>query len=124
MSYYSIQKSSPIYIFHCVIFFLLTFGFGYLPAIEPITPLGMKTLGIFLGLLYGWSFVDMFWTSLIGLLATGLTGAMTVNTAISVGFGSNITQMVLFCAVFSAYLSTVGFTEYLAYWFKIGRAHV
>lgn len=129
MSNDRIQKSSPIYIFHCVIFFLLTFGFGYLPAIEPITPLGMKTLGIFLGLLYGWSFVDMFWTSLIGLLATGLTGAMTVNTAISVGFGSNITQMVLFCAVFSAYLSTVGFTEYLAYWFisrkfAVGRPYV
>ena len=43
-------KRSPWYIFHVVVFLLITFGFGYLPTFAMITPLGMKVLGAFLGL--------------------------------------------------------------------------
>lgn len=117
------------YVINSVIVIALMLFFGYLPAPAPITPLGMRLLGIFLGLLWGWSFVDMFWTSLLGLLATGLSGYMTVTAAIATGFGSTITQMVLFACAFSAYLSSIGFTNYLAYWFisrkiTVGRPYV
>ena len=43
--------------FHVVITALIMFGFGFLPAPEPVTPVGMKMLGVFLGLIYGWSLV-------------------------------------------------------------------
>lgn len=39
----------------------LMLGFGYLPPLAPITPLGMQILGIFLGMVYGWIFVGIPW---------------------------------------------------------------
>ncbi len=38
------------HILHIVIFFLLTFGIGFLPPVG-ITPMGMNILGVFLGML-------------------------------------------------------------------------
>ena len=37
----------PGYFINSIIGLALIFGFGFLPAIEPLTPLGMKLLGIF-----------------------------------------------------------------------------
>ena len=37
------------YYIHVAISLLLMLGFGHLPPIEPLTPFGMKALGIFLG---------------------------------------------------------------------------
>ena len=38
------------------------FGFGgELPPVEPLTALGMRLIGIILGLLYGWIFIDIVW---------------------------------------------------------------
>lgn len=67
-------KRSPWYIFHVVVFLLITFGFGYLPTFAMITPLGMKVLGAFLGAVYGWLFIALDWPSLIALLALGISG--------------------------------------------------
>ncbi|MHC1745711.1 MAG: hypothetical protein AB9895_01045 [Negativicutes bacterium] len=57
----------------------IMFGFGFLAPVEPLTVMGMKIIGIFLGLLYGWMFVGLIWPSLIGLLALPLCGYMTAK---------------------------------------------
>ena len=59
---------------HIVITLLLMFGFGQLPAVGTITPLGMKLLGIFLGLIYAWSATSLLWPSLLGIVAVISTG--------------------------------------------------
>ena len=41
---------SPAYIINVIITLALMFGFGFLPPIGSITPIGMKVLGCFLGL--------------------------------------------------------------------------
>lgn len=41
---------------HVIVFFALTLGTGFLPP-PGITEMGMNILGVFLGLLYGWSFI-------------------------------------------------------------------
>ena len=46
--------SAPAYYLHAVVCLLIMFGFGQLPPVEPLTPLGMNLIGIFLGVLYGW----------------------------------------------------------------------
>ena len=52
---------------------IITFGIGALPPFGgDITPLGMDVLGVFLGVLYGWTFLGFFWTSCFGLLALGI----------------------------------------------------
>ena len=61
---------------HTIIVFLLMFGFGQLPPIAPITELGMRVLGVFLGMLYGWSACSILWPSLLGMISLGMTGAL------------------------------------------------
>ena len=54
----SVNKNK-LYWMHSFISLALMFGFGFLPPIEPITAMGMKVLGAFLGLLYGWMFIEL-----------------------------------------------------------------
>ena len=70
--------SAPAYYLHTVVCLLIMFGFGQLPPVEPLTPLGMNLIGIFLGVLYGWVCIEIVWPSLAGLLAfvQPLSGAM------------------------------------------------
>lgn len=46
-------KNTSYYI-KALITIVIMFGFGQLPPIDPITPLGMNIVGIFIGLLFGW----------------------------------------------------------------------
>ena len=62
MSALSRSKDMKTYI-HSIIGIIIMFGFGYLPAPEPITPMGMQVLGIFIGLIYLWCLVDLLWPS-------------------------------------------------------------
>lgn len=61
-------KSNTFYL-HCLIGLLLMFGPWLIPPFEPVTPIGMRILGIFLGLIYMWTFVGSLWPSLLGILA-------------------------------------------------------
>ena len=47
-------KGDAMYYVHSFLCLLIMFGFGQLPPVEPLTALGMRLIGIFLGLLYGW----------------------------------------------------------------------
>lgn len=46
-------KNNNIYYLKAIVCMLIMFCFGYLPPVEPITPLGMHIVGIFFGLLFG-----------------------------------------------------------------------
>ena len=59
----ALSKRKPSYWIHMIITIGLMFFFGFIPAPEPITAYGMKILGIFLGLVWGWSFCDLAWPS-------------------------------------------------------------
>ena len=50
------QKDIGYYV-HSLIGIAIMFGFGHIVPPEPITAIGMQALGIFLGLIYLWSFV-------------------------------------------------------------------
>lgn len=52
------KKGKMTYV-HVVIMLALMLGGGLLPPFGEITPLGMKVFGVFLGLLYGWCFIDI-----------------------------------------------------------------
>lgn len=44
------ERKNTMYYVHVAIFLIITFGVGFLPPFAHITPVGMKVLGIFLGL--------------------------------------------------------------------------
>ena len=91
----STKTKDSMYYVHCAIGVLLMFCFRFLPAPEPITGLGMQTLGVFIGLIYMWSFVDTLWPSILGLVALALTDYGTIYSVCMNSFG-NSTAVMLF----------------------------
>lgn len=80
---------SPMQWIHISITLLLMFGFGHLPTFASVTPVGMKILGIFLGVIYGYSTCEVIWPSLFAFIAFGTSGyAASFNAAIASMMGS------------------------------------
>ena len=70
---------------HFGVMVVLMFGVGFIPPIGDITVVGMKMLGTFLGLLYGWSTCGMFWPSLLGWIAIGFSGIAPMKQMMTKG---------------------------------------
>ena len=110
------RKTIKIRYWHILIMFVLMFGIGYLPAFGSITPMGMKVLGVFAGLVYGWCFIDLTWPSVLGFVALGTTGSMTMMSAITMAFSNQTVLTLLIVCAFSDYLRRMGVNEAIAYW--------
>lgn len=107
------EKKNRLYL-HVVITLLFMFGFGFLPPIDPITPLGMRLLGIFIGLIYAWTTTTMIWPSLFGLIAIILSGAADMKTVFADGFGNDTVVFILISFIFAAVVESTGMTNYMA----------
>ncbi len=105
------------YMVHSAIFLLITFFFGQLSPIEPLTPYGMKVVGVFLGVIYAWIFIDIIWPSMVGLLAIILLDVMPAGSLLNKSFGDVSVVMILFIFVFSAVLNKYGISKYISLWF-------
>jgi hypothetical protein len=89
----------------------------------------MQALGLFFGLLYGWIFVDMLWTSLLSMAFIPLLGKSTISATMASGFGSNLCVQIFLLLTLAAYFESSGLTKFLANWFvsrkiAIGRPWV
>lgn len=101
------------YWLHIAVVIILMFGFRFIPAPAPITSYGMQILGIFIGLVYGWSICELAWPSVLALVALGMTDFGITETVLSSVFGqANLVLMILGFMVFAS-LSACGLTEYL-----------
>lgn len=96
---------------------LIIFGFGYLPPIEPITPVGMKVLGIFIGMIFLWSFVSILWPSLLGIVALVICGYAPLRQVLHMSFGDTVPTLVLFAMVLFGAIQHAGVTRYISRWF-------
>ena len=82
------QNSGNVnYFFHIIVFLCITFLFGKLDPIAPLTPFGMNTIGVFLGVIYAWVFIDIIWPSMVGLLALMLLDVLPATALLNKGFG-------------------------------------
>ena len=101
------KKRINMRIIHLLVVALLILGFGHLPTFSTLTPYGMKALGCFLGIIYGWIFVDMLWTALLVFVLVPFTGLITANGLITAGFGNVVVMQVCFILMlFSVMTST------------------
>ena len=107
-------KKGYMTIAHVIIMFALMFIIGNLQPFGTVTPMGMDILGIFVGTLYGWLFLDLLWPSLIALVALGMTGYMTVGEAFSQALSSATGIQVIMTSVFAVALGKVGAVEVLS----------
>ena len=60
--------NTKLYI-HSLVGIAIMVVFQFLPPMGGITPIGMKMVGAFLGMVYLWSLVDTMWPSLLALLS-------------------------------------------------------
>lgn len=110
-------KKRDLFPLHVIITFVLMFAFGYLPAIGTITPIGMKLLGIFLGLLYGWTMTSLIWPSLLGIIAIGMSGLMPMTEFFKLSFANTTVIFILFIFILVGIMEEAGLVSYLASWF-------
>ncbi len=100
---------------------LLVFGFGCLPPIEPITPMGMRILGIFIGMIFLWSFTDLIWSSLLGILAIVMAGYAPLARVIHMSFGDRVPVLLLLTMILFGAIQESGLISYIARWFLTRR---
>lgn len=113
----SCKDKEIAYYAHSLISLLIMFGCGQLTPIPPLTPLGMNLIGIFLGVLYGWIFIDIIWPSMAGLLALMLIGGMKPNELFQTSFGDPLVMMMFFIFVFCATINYYGLSKFISLWF-------
>ena len=102
------------YFVNSLITIALMLGIGMITPPEPMTPLGMKVLGIFIGALYGWTTVNTVWPSILVLTLLGVSGFMPVKDVFMQAFGNDTVLFLLFLYVFCYIIDTAGITKFFA----------
>lgn len=111
-----LSKKSKMYYIHSIIGTAIMFLFGFLPAFDPVTPLGMKFLGIFIGLIYLWSTVDMGWPIFMSFAALIVLDCMPATDIYVSAFSNSIVLMCLFTMLVLMPLAETGIFNYVAVW--------
>ncbi|WP_298029577.1 SLC13 family permease [uncultured Dysosmobacter sp.] len=115
MSLQTESKDTSYYI-KSLIGIIIMFGVGFLPPIAGVTELGMRILGIFIGMIYLLCAVEIIWPSMLTIVALGLSGYCSVPDAIASGFGSDIVWMMLILLVLAEGIASSGLGEVMARW--------
>lgn len=107
------KRKTGVYWLHVIIVVLWMFAFRFLPAPTPVTAYGMQILGIFIGLVWGWSFCDLAWPSLLGMVALGLTDYGITSAVFEASFGQANLIIILLSFLMFAPLTQSGLSEWL-----------
>ena len=94
----------------------LTFIIALCPPVGKITPYGMKALGVFVSVLYGWLTVDLLFPSIWGFASIAVLGLMSSADSLSVGLGNTQVVAILAAMAFAGALDAVGVTKAIANW--------
>jgi len=116
------KKSQLAYFINSCIGLFFMFGFRYLPAPPPVNEVGMQVAGVFIGLIYMWSSVELIWPSIVGIIAFGLTDYTTVGGAIQAGLGSEIMWQLVMIMMLAQVLKVSGVGEFIARWLITRKA--
>ncbi|MGL4361842.1 MAG: SLC13 family permease [Cellulosilyticaceae bacterium] len=113
------QKQQLIsgYAINSIIGIFIMFGFQFIPPLEPITPIGMQVIGVFIGVIYLWTTVDPIWPSLLGIFALGMSAYAPMGQILTNFFGDPTVVQVIFMMVFIGALVHNNITTYIGRWF-------
>lgn len=98
---------------HALIVVILMFGFRFIPAPEPITAYGMQIIGIFLAVIWGWSFCGLLWPSLLALMAVGLTEFGNEYAVWAAAFGNQTAVLTLVSMLLFGALQATKTTDWM-----------
>lgn len=97
--------------------FIILLAFCVMPPVEPLTPLGMKAVGVFLFTVIWWVTVNVGYPSFICIVLLILTGVLPSTEAYAASMGSWIIFFLLGCFGLSEGLRVTGFSRRFALWF-------
>ena len=86
---------------HLGVMFILTLLISLIPQFGQITSIGMKTLAIFVAVLYGWLTYDLILPSIYGFFGLTVLGIMSSADALSIGLGNSQVVSILAAMAFS-----------------------
>jgi sodium-dependent dicarboxylate transporter 2/3/5 len=112
-----LAPKDTMYYVHSTIGLLIVVAFFFLEPIKPITPIGMKVLGIFISMIYLWSFVELLWPSLMGIIMLGLSGYAPMPKVLFKAFGDVVPILVLFAMILFGAIQHHGIARYISRWF-------
>ena len=111
------RKYDAKYFIKVIIGFIIVWCFGFLPAPEPMTAVGMRLIGIFFGTIWLFSFAGVIWPSIMAVLAVGYSGAFpSLSAAITAAFGNTILWQLLILMPICEAISRSGATQKIAAW--------
>ncbi|MFC2045047.1 SLC13 family permease, partial [Chloroflexota bacterium] len=96
---------------------LLLAIFLIIPPPAPLTPVGMKVIGIFLFIITMWIFVGIGYPSLICIALFPALGVMTTKAAFAASLGNWIVIFIIACLGLAESLRTTGLSRRFALWF-------
>ena len=110
------EKNSNVtwYVHHIVTALLIISG-HFLPVVEPLTREGMVLLMSFIGAIYGWSFINMLWPSVLAMFSMGMQ--LGVAKVLAAGLGSQITWMLIFLYLVIGIMTETKIIDNLSAWF-------
>lgn len=118
------KKKSIFYLHWCICLGLMLF-FQYVPTVGSMTQYGMQIFGIFLGLLWGWMFLDFLNPSFAALLIVILfVPDATFTTMCAQGIGNQNVLMMIVVLALAQYFEDSGLNQYLADWFVSRKINV
>lgn len=112
------DKKDTKYYLKCAIGIFIMFGFGLLPPVEPITELGMSVLGVFVGVVFLWSTVDLLWPSVLALVAfafVGYGGGLT--TILTMALSNDTVWICIMAMAVLGVISRAGVNDYITTFF-------
>ena len=93
----------------------------FLPLMGGLNREAMRVLGVFLGAVVLWLFVDITWPSVLALLALALVPGITTNAVIAASFGNATIWFLVFSFLLTYAMSQTGFLRRLALAFLNSR---
>lgn len=110
-----VSTKKSLYSFHIIIILALMFPFRFLPAPDPITPYGMAVIGIFLGLIYGWTVSggNMVWPSMLAMAALATTSFGSGADVMVAAFGNYTVVMNITVGFIMGPLAVTGVGDFL-----------
>lgn len=100
---------------HMIIVLFFMFGFGHLPPIAPLTAYGMKTVGIFIGVIWGWTAIsNMMWVTFLGMFALVANGVITMDEWAPISFANSTVVYLFFIFLIVGVANETGLSTWCA----------
>jgi len=110
----SFLKKNLVYYMHIAVFLIITFGFGFIPPFAQITELGMRVLGVFIGVIYAWCFIALDWPSMVALCALGMVGFSDAGSLFQSGWSFQVLPQIVLCFLLAEGVAQTKLTDYIA----------